>query len=35
MHPDSAEAVRASLGLVSNTADVTRFIDFAKQFIGK
>ena len=31
----SSGAVRVSLGLVSNLADVDRFIDFAKQFIGK
>ena len=30
----STGAVRVSLGLVSNAADVTRFIDFARQFIG-
>ena len=31
----STGAVRVSLGLVSNLADVDRFIGFAKQFIGK
>ena len=31
----STGAVRVSLGLVSNVTDVDRFIDFAKQFIGK
>jgi selenocysteine lyase/cysteine desulfurase len=31
----STGAVRVSLGLVSNVADVDRFIDFAKQFIGR
>ncbi len=31
----STGAVRVSLGLVSNVADVDRFITFAKQFIGK
>ena len=31
----STGAVRVSLGLVSNVADVDRFIGFAKQFIGK
>ena len=31
----STGAVRVSLGLVSDLADVDRFIDFAKQFIGK
>jgi len=31
----STGAVRVSLGLVSNVADVDRFIAFAKQFIGK
>ena len=31
----STGAVRVSLGLVNNVADVDRFIGFAKQFIGK
>ena len=31
----STGAVRVSLGLVSNVADVGRFIDFAKQFLGR
>ena len=31
----STGAVRVSLGLVSNTADVDRFIGFAKQFLAK
>ena len=31
----STGAVRVSLGLVSNVADVDRFIGFAKEFIGK
>ena len=31
----STGAVRVSLGLVSNLADVDRFIGFAKQFLGK
>ena len=35
MGEKSTGAVRVSLGLVSNVADVDRFIGFAKQFIGK
>ena len=31
----STGAVRVSLGLVSNVADIDRFIGFAKEFIGK
>jgi selenocysteine lyase/cysteine desulfurase len=30
----STGAVRVSLGLVSNLADVTRFLDFARGFIA-
>ena len=31
----STGAVRVSLGLVSNEADVDRFISFAKEFVGQ